>query len=385
MGTREGLDGVVIGSTRLSRVQGDTGRLTYSGYDIEDLAANASYEEVCGLLWTGSLPDTAALERLTGQFRAALTLDDRVLELVRLLSPMAHPMAVLRTALSAIGCLDPDAEDLTPAAERGKAVRLTAQGIALTAAIGRIRAGRDVAQPAPDQGLAASFLYMLRGSEADPVEVRALDIALILHAEHGINASTFAARVAAATRTDMHSAVIAGVSALKGPLHGGANENVMAMLGAISTPERAAPWVRDALDRGERVPGFGHRMYRTVDPRAPILEDLSRDLQERAGDTRWLDISRRVRDTMAEEMGRRGKPVFPNVDFYSASVYGSLGIPAELFPCMFACARMPGWTAHIMEQREQNRLIRPRAEYTGPQDLKVAPIGSRARVAVPVA
>jgi len=372
-----GLEGVVAAETRLSRVLGEAGRLTYAGYEIEDLAEHATFEETCHLLWSGRLPGRAELDRLTQRLREAAPVDARVLEIARMAAKSSHPMAVLRTAVSALAHFDPDAEDGSAPAHERKAIRLTAQAVTMTAAIARFRAGLDAVAPHPQLGLAANLLYMLRGEPADAVEARTMDVAFVLHAEHGMNASTFAARVAAGTLTDMHSAVVAAIGTLKGPLHGGANEGVMRMLQQIGTPEAADGWVRAALERGERIMGFGHRVYRTLDPRAPLLRAMAERLLERRDDAPWLRISERVQAVMAEEMERRGKKVYPNVDFFSASVYFTLGVPLELFPNLFACARMPGWTAHIMEQQKNNRLIRPSAQYSGPDGLRVVPIDER--------
>jgi 2-methylcitrate synthase len=374
----KGLEGVIAATTHLSRVRGEEGRLTYAGYEIEDLAENASFEEVCHLLLRGSLPNRAQLASFTGQLNASAALDPRVLEIVRTCAPHAHPMAVLRTAISACGVFDADAEDRSPEASDRKAVRLTAQAVTITAAIARFRQKLEAITPRTDLGLAANFLYMLRGEEPADVEARTLDIAFVLHAEHGMNASTFAARVAAGTLTDMHSAVVAAIGTLKGPLHGGANEGVMKMLLAIGSEDAADAWVRGALARGERIMGFGHRVYRTTDPRAPILKSMSGRLQDLAGDAKWLRISERVQAVMREEMEKRQKAIYPNVDFFSASVYYTMGIPLDLFTNIFACARMPGWTAHIIEQQTDNRLIRPGSEYAGPDGLRVDPIDERA-------
>jgi citrate synthase len=375
--TTRGLEGVVAAETRLSRVLGEEGRLTYAGYEIEDLANNASFEEVCHLLWQGFLPNSAALTALREQFRSSAEVDDRVLEIARLASRTAHPMAVLRTTISAMGLFDPDAEDNSPAASQRKAIRLTVQAVTASAAVARYRQGKDAVRPHPELGIAANFLFMLHGSMPDDIQARTMDVAFVLHAEHGMNASTFAARVAAGTLTDMHSSVVAALGTLKGPLHGGANEGVMKMLERIGTPDAADDWVKSALARGERIMGFGHRVYRTLDPRAPILKRMAERLLARTGDTRWLQISERIQATMREHMEARGKRIYPNVDFFSASVYSTLGIPAALFTNIFACARMPGWTAHIIEQQLDNRLIRPDATYTGPDDLHVIPISQR--------
>jgi citrate synthase len=368
-----GLEGVVVAETRLSRVDGERGTLVYAGYSIEELAEHATFEEVAYLLWHGDLPDREALDRLRHQLAGAATLPDHVLDLIRAAPTGAHPMAVLRTAVSALGLHDPEADDLTRAASLRKAVRLTAAVAAMTAATARLRAGQEPVEPRTDLSLAGNLLYMMNGEEPDDHETRTMDAALTLHADHGFNASTFSARVTIATLSDLYSAVTAAIGTLKGPLHGGANERVMRMLEDIGTPEAAEEWVRSALDRNEKIMGFGHRVYRSLDPRAPILRRLGEDL----GSSTWFRISDRVQEVMREEMERRGKKVYANVDFYSASVYEKLGVPTELFTNIFACARVAGWTAHILEQLEDNRLIRPKARYVGPENLSVIPIEQR--------
>lgn len=376
MSTR-GLEGVVAAETTISKVYGEEGRLVYRGYEIEDLAQNATFEEVCHLLWFGELPTADQLSDLRRQLVEGSRVDARVMDVVRLGADRAHPMATLRTAVSALGFFDPDAEDNSAEANLRKAIRLTGQAVTLTAAIDRVRNGREPLEPRGDRDIAWNFLYMLTGSEPDDLAVRIIDAALTLHAEHGMNASTFAARVTAGTLADMHSAVTSAIGTLKGALHGGANERVMRMLQDIGAPDAAADWVRDALGRGDRIMGFGHRVYRTLDPRAPILRELASRLGERAGERRWLEISENVQETMREEMDRKGKKIYPNVDFFSASVYFTLGIPLDLFTNVFACARMAGWTAHVIEQHADNRLIRPRAEYVGAMDRTVVPIEQR--------
>jgi len=376
MATR-GLADVVAAETRLSEVRGEEGRLIYGGYEIQDLAARTTYEEVCHLLWYDELPTATELAGLRARLEHGLAVDARAFGLLRLAPRETHPMTVLRTAISGLGCWDADAEDGSLEANGRKAIRLTAQIITLTAAIARLQSGREPVAPRAGLGLAANFLYMLNGREADDVSVRAMDVAFILHAEHGMNASTFAARVAAGTLADMHGAVTAAVATLKGPLHGGANEGVMRMLLSIGSVDAAAAWVRAALERGERIMGFGHRVYRTLDPRAPILRDLAGQMSARDGAARWLQISDRVQQVMREEMERRGKRVYPNVDFFSAPVYSTLGIPTALFTNVFACARMAGWTAHVIEQQRENRLIRPASAYTGRGLRTVMPIAER--------
>ena len=373
----KGLEGVVAAETTICRVFGEEGRLVYRGYEIEDLAANASFEEVCWLLWNEDLPTQSELAALKAEFAEAMVLDPRIVDVIRAAPRSAHPMATLRTAASALSFIDAETEDMAEAANRRKAVRITAQLPVLSAAIDRMRKGLEPFEPDASLGLGANFLWMLTGERPDELKSRTIDAALTLHAEHGLNASTFAARVTAATLADIHSAIVSAIGTLKGPLHGGANEQVMAMLKRIGTAEKAESYIVDALDRKEKIMGFGHRVYRTTDPRAPILRDLSMQLSERAGDTPWLDISNRVVEAMRREMDARGKQIYPNVDFFSASVYYTLGIPTDMFTNVFAIARAAGWTAHVIEQYANNRLIRPEADYTGPFGRTVAPIGQR--------
>ena len=372
-----GLEGVVVAETELSKIYGEEGRLVYRGYEIEDLAENATFEEVCHLLWYGELPTREQLAALNERLVADRDVNSEVIDILRRLPPSTHPMAALRTGASALASFDPEAEDMSPEANQRKAIRLTAKMPTLTAAIDRLRNGKEPIAPSKDLGLAANFLYMLSGSEPDELNARIMDVAFTLHAEHGMNASTFAARVTVATLSDMHSGVVSAIGTLKGPLHGGANERVMEMLKAIGEPENAEPWVRAALERKERIMGFGHRVYKALDPRAPILKKLAEELAAKGGNTKWLEISERIQAVMREEMEKRGKPIYPNVDFFSASVYYTLGIPSDLFTNIFACARTAGWTAHIMEQLKDNRLIRPKAEYVGPLGKKVQPIERR--------
>jgi citrate synthase len=374
----KGLEGVVAAQTALSHVYGEEGRLVYAGYEIEDLAENATFEEVCHLLWFGDLPNTKQLEDLRRRIAENAHVHPKIIEICQMADKDDHPMATLRTAISALSFFDDDAEDNSEEANLRKAVRLTGQAVTITAAIERVRNGLDAIGPRKDLKLADNFLYMLRGKEADKLEAQIVDVALTLHAEHGMNASTFTARVTAGTMSDMHSAITAAIGALKGPLHGGANEQVMEMLQQIGKPGNAEKWVRDALGRGEKIMGFGHRVYKTTDPRAPILKRLAEELNARAGGkSQWLETSEIIQRVVREEMDRKGKKIYPNVDFFSASVYYTLGIPKDLFTNIFACARMAGWTAHIIEQHLDNRLIRPQSEYTGPQGRKVKPIAQR--------
>jgi citrate synthase len=360
---KAGLEDVVATSSGICFIDGARGILAYRGYDIHDLATHASFEEICYLLWHGSLPTRAELGELQSQFAAARALPEGILRLLRSL-PASEGMDLLRTLASALAHYDPDAADHSPAANYRKAVRLTAQLGSLVATLGRVAQGGGPISPDPAMGFAASFLYLLTGSRPDALSTRAFDVALVLHADHELNASTFAARVAAATLTDIHSAVVAGIGTLKGPLHGGANADVMRMLldlGADATPEKIEAAIKGKLARKEKIPGFGHRVYTTMDPRAVHLRQMSRELGRRVGQPAWFDMSERI-----EAIVKAEKKLNPNVDFYSASTYHALGIPTSLFTPIFAVSRCSGWTAHVLEQLANNRLIRPRAEYTGP-------------------
>ena len=360
---KAGLEDVVATSSGICFIDGERGVLAYRGYDIHDLAPKATFEEVCHLLWHGRLPNRAELGDLQSQFAQNRALPDGVVRLLRQLPP-GEAMDTLRTAASALAHYDRDAHDNTPAASYRKAVRLTAQMASLVAAIGRIEQSHSPIDPDPVMGFAAGFLYQLTGNRPDALAVRALDCALVLHADHELNASTFAARVAAATLTDIHSAIVCGIGALKGPLHGGANADVMKMLldfGEAAAPEKVEAAIRERLARKEKIPGFGHRVYKTMDPRAVHLRQLSRDLGSRSGQSHWVQMSERIESVVKAE-----KKLNPNVDFYSASMYYALGIPVSLYTPIFAISRTAGWTAHVLEQYANNRLIRPRAEYTGP-------------------
>ncbi len=360
---KAGLEDIVATSSSICFIDGDRGILAYRGYDIHDLAPHATFEEVCYLLWHGRLPNRAELGDLQSQFAAGRALPDGVVRLLRQLPP-GEAMDTLRTAASALSHYDRDAADDSPAANYRKAVRLTAQMASLVAAIGRLEQNQGPIDPDPVMGFAANFLYQLTGRRPDALAVRAIDCALVLHADHELNASTFAARVAAATLTDIHSAIVGGIGALKGPLHGGANAEVMKMLldfGATASPEKVESTIRDKLAKKEKIPGFGHRVYKTMDPRAVHLRQLSKDLGKRSGQTHWVEMSERI-----EALVKGEKKLNPNVDFYSASMYYALGIPVSLYTPIFAVSRTSGWTAHVLEQYSNNRLIRPRAEYTGP-------------------
>src|ERR1700704_1050372 len=360
---KAGLEDIVATSSAICYLDGDRGVLAYCGYDIHDLAKSSTVEEVCYLLWHLRLPTRAELGDLQSQLAAARPLPEAIIRLMRSLPPV-NGMDALRTLISALGHYDPEADDASPQAQYRKAVRLTAQTGTVVATWGRLQAGGGPIAPDPVMGHAANFLYMLTGERPGATAIRAFDVALILHADHELNASTFAARVAAATLTDMYSAVVAGIAALKGPLHGGANAEVMKMLldlGQDASPERVDGAIRAKFARKEKIPGFGHRVYHTEDPRATHLRQMSQELGKRAGNTAWYDMSQRI-----EALVKSEKKLNPNVDFYSASTYYTLGIPIDLYTPIFAVSRMSGWTAHILEQYANNRLIRPRADYTGP-------------------
>lgn len=367
-----GLEGVVASASSICYLDGLQGKLAYRGIDVRDLAEKATFEEVAYLLWFDALPKRDELDDLTAKLAEQRWLPGPVLEIIATLPKTAAPMNVLRTAVSALAMYDPELEDPSPEANQRKAIRLTARFFTIVAAYHRLRSGLEPVPPHKDLGTAANFLYMMRGVPPDETSTKAFDMCLVLHAEHELNASTFAARVAAATLADMYGAVTAAVAALQGPLHGGANEQVMEMLQRIGEVDRAEQYVMEALARRERIMGFGHRVYRTEDPRAQFLRKMSQQLAEHSGDTKWYEMSRII-----EDVAHREKHLHPNVDFYSATVYHYLGIPSDLFTPIFACSRVTGWTAHIMEQYADNRLIRPRAQYVGTVDRPYIPIDKR--------
>ena len=356
-----GLEGVVAATTKLCDLDGARGRLAYQGYDIDDLAGRVRFEEVVWLLWHGELPDPTQLELFRRDLFEASTLPPTVVKALRLLPREMHPMRVLQAGLALLGGLDADAEDGAPEANRRKATRLVAQTAALTAAHHRIRQGRRPVAPRAGVPHAANFLYMLAGRRPRAVQLRAFDAALVLYAEHELNASTFTARVVGSTLADMHSAVSAAVGALKGPLHGGAGEAVMRTLEEIGTPDQVDTFTRRALAEKRRLMGFGHRVYKSGDPRARILRTLAAKACQQSGQAIWFDIAVKLHEAVQREKG-----LIPNVDFYSAPLFAALGIPVDLFVPVIAVSRIAGWTAHLLEQYADNRLIRPRAEYVGP-------------------
>ena len=376
-----GLEGVPAFKSRLCFIDGKAGRLVYCGYEIADLVEHAGFEEVGFLLWEDRLPNRRELAALREQLGAAATsLPRHVIDILRALPKQTQPMDALRTAVSALGATDPDLLDNGPEADRRKSLRLTAQLPVIVTAFHRLRNGQQPINPDPAKTIAGNFLYTMTGKEPHETLVRVLDAALVLHAEHGANASTFAARVTAATMADMHAAITSAIAALKGPLHGGANEEVMQMLLTAGDPDSAEKKVREVLaSPGGRVPGFGHRVYRTFDPRAHFLRKMSKQLGEAAKNTKWYEMSERLIPVLRDTPNAQGQPrnLNPNVDFFSASTYYTMGIPIDLFTPVFATARVAGWTAHVMEQHQNNRIIRPTDDYTGTFGRKVTPLDQR--------
>jgi citrate synthase len=368
----KGLEEVVAAQTKLSDIDGKLGKLWYVGYDIHDLATNSTFEEVVYLLQNQALPTTEQLDELNEQLTSERDISGFLQDLMPTLAKQTSPMSMLRTSISAASAYDPDGWDQSAEANYRKAIRLISMTPTLIASYHRHRSGEDPLPPNPKLPHAANFLYMLLGEEPDQEAARALDVTLVLYADHTMNASTFTARVIASTLSDMHSAITGAIAALKGPLHGGANEESFKMLEEIGDVDNAEASIKDRLGRKQKIMGFGHRVYKTEDPRATHLRRLARELGERTGDTRWYEISARVEKVVMEEKG-----LYPNVDFYAASVYHSLGIPTDLMTPIFALARMSGWTAHVREQYDDNRLIRPESEYVGPRDQHYEPLEER--------
>jgi citrate synthase len=371
--TSKGLDGVVAAPTAISKIDGINGRLFYRGIDINELAEYSSFEETTALLWFGKLPSAAQLSSIERKFKLNRQIPNEVISVMLAMPKPTKVMDVLRTCVSVLASYDPQVLDNSLNANLNKAVRLTSALPTITAAWYRICNGLWPITPRTDLSHAANFLYMLTGEEPTETAARVLDIALVLHADHGLNASTFAARVTASTLSDMHSAIVSAIGTLKGSLHGGANELVMRMLEAIGELDRVDEYLQAAFATKSKIMGFGHRIYKADDPRAPWLQRLARDLAESTGNMRWYEISERIRKVVQSE---RSLPV--NVDFYSASVYYTLGIPIDLFTPIFAMSRVAGWTAHVYEQYSDNRLIRPQAEYNGPMDVSYTPLAERA-------
>ncbi|WP_423996661.1 citrate synthase [Halorubrum trapanicum] len=375
---KRGLEGVLVAESDLSYVDGEVGKLVYRGYDIEDLARGASYEEVLYLLWHGSLPTAAELDSFAGDLAAEREVAEDVIETVRALADAGErPMAALRTATSMLSAYDPESDEGDEEATLQQGRRITAKIPTVLAAFERVRQGEEPVAPDPELSHAGNFLYMLTGAEPDDVSEETFDMALTLHADHGLNASTFTAMVIGSTMADVYSGVTGGIGALSGPLHGGANQDVMEVLHEIDASSKdPVQWVKDRQDGGGRIPGFGHRVYKVKDPRANILEEKLRDLSESSGDTKWLDYTTAIEEYLTDQ-GLVEKGIAPNVDFYSGSVYDSLGIPVDMYTPIFAMSRVGGWIAHVAEYQEDNRLIRPRARYTGPEDAEFVPVDER--------
>lgn len=369
----EGLENVVALESEICSIDGQKGELVYRGYEISDLAEHASFEEVAYLLWKGELPNQQQLDALNEQLRKARQISDGLLDLLRQTPTDANPMAVLRTAVSALALHDAKANENSTEANYRKAIRLTAKMPTILAAYDRLRKGNEPVAPSKKGSIAHDFLYMLNGEEPGEAAEHTFDVCLLLHAEHGLNASTFTNRVICSTLSDLYSSVSGAIGALKGPLHGGANIEVMKMLLELDeSGEDPAEYVRQRLARKERIMGFGHRVYKTFDPRAAILRDMLKGLSEERGDMRWYRAEHEILETMKAE-----KDLDPNVDFFSAAVYYMLGIDIDLYTPIFAMSRVAGWSAHAIEQLENNRLIRPRAEYVGPDRRTVQPISNR--------
>jgi len=372
----KGLEGVLVAESSLSYIGGDTGELVYRGYSIDDLARNASFEEVLYLLWHGELPAGEELAAFESAMAEERHLDDGVSRLVRELAESdEEPMAALRTIVSTLSAYDPDAgtDPTDEAANFRKGRRITAKIPTALAAFSRIRDGDDPIDPREGLGHAANFLYMLNGEEPDEVLAETFDMSLVLHADHGLNASTFSATVTASTLSDLHASVTSAIGTLSGSLHGGANQDVMeALLELDASGKEPVEWARDRLESGDRVPGFGHRVYSVMDPRARILSEESETLGEAAGTPHWHDYSVAIEEFLEEKRG-----LAPNVDFYSASTYYQMGIPVDIYTPIFAMSRVGGWIAHVLEQYDDNRLIRPRSRYVGPRDLTVTPVDDR--------
>jgi citrate synthase len=371
-----GLRGVVAASSSIGDVNGEKGELIYHGFNIHDLATKSNFEEVVFLLWNGRLPTRAELDELKQNLAAAYKLPAEIIELIKgmfaRVPANAEPMDALRTVVSAMAMFDEESRDLSRAASIRVATRLTARFPTIVAAIDRARNDLDIVEPKPDLDIATNFLYMLKGEMPDEFDAHVMDVALILQADHELNASTFTARVVGGTLADMYSCVTAALGALSGPLHGGANTAVMKMLLEIGSLDKVESFIKDALASKRKIMGFGHAVYRTEDPRATHLRRFSKEMGERKGDTKWYEMTAKI-----EEILKREKGLLPNVDAYSASTYYMMGIPLDLYTPIFAISRISGWTAHILEQYGDNKLIRPRAEYIGPRDVLYVPIDER--------
>ena len=375
---KKGLEGVVIADTKLSKVMGDIGKLIYCGYDINDLAAHASFEEVVFLLWNTRLPNQAELDQFETELAANMALPPSLLETMKRFPKEAHPMGVLRSAVSVLGLHDPAAEDSSPEANMRKAMLLTAKMPTIVAAWARIRDGQEPVEPRTDLGLAANFLYMLKGTEPDPVEVDAVNVYLVLLADHGMNASTFTSRVVTSTDADMYSAITGAIGSLKGPKHGGANEAAMVMFNEVSQAPSVEQWFeQEVKGKGRRIMGIGHRVYKAPDPRAGILKAHAIALCDRSQNCGLIDVASKLEDLALADSYFIERKLFPNVDYYSAIVLDAVGISTDMMTPLFAMSRIAGWSAHIIEQWADNRLIRPRGNYIGGIDRQYVPVSER--------
>jgi len=368
----KGLEGVVAATTRLSDVKGDVGELIYAGYNINELAGKVTFEEVVHLLHHNHLPNRRELDELKARLASYRDLPKGIIDLVKTLPRWTPPMSAIRTAISALGCFDEHAEDASMDANREKAMRLIAQIPIITAYFHRLRQRKSLLPSDPQLGEAANFLYLIDGEKPSAEKESTLDMCYVLHADHGMNASTFSARVTIATLSDMYSAITSAIGTLKGPLHGGANEGVIKMLQDIGSIDKVDAYIDECLTHKKKIMGIGLRIYKTLDPRAPHLKRMAQILSAKLGESKWIQMSDRIAELMLKK-----KNLNANVDFYSATVYYSLGIPTDLFTPIFAIARTAGWTAHVLEQLADNRLIRPQSIYTGPTDLKVVAVDQR--------
>ena len=371
----KGLANTIAAETQASFIDGAKGVLEYVGYDIDSLARNSTFEETVFLLWNRRLPNAAELATLAAELRAEYDLPEAVWEMIRATPRTAHPMHMLRTLVSSLGMFDREADDNSPEANWRKSARLLAKTPTIVANFDRHRKGKPLVRPDATMDMATNFLNMLNGARPTVAVAKALDVCLILHADHGLNASTFAARVTISTLSDMYSAITTAIGTLKGPLHGGANEEVMHMLNEIGTMDNVEPYIKERLARKDRIMGFGHRVYKAYDPRAGYLKTFAKQIATDTGNQGLYEMSTKIEDIMKTEVAAKG--IYPNVDFFSATTYHSIGIDLDIFTCMFAVSRISGWTAHCMEQLAANRLIRPMAEYTGPHGLSYVVMSAR--------
>ena len=371
----KGLANTIAAETQASFIDGAKGVLEYVGYDIDSLARNSTFEETVFLLWNRRLPNAAELAKLSAELRAEYDLPEAVWQMIRETPRTAHPMHMLRTLVSSLGMFDREADDNSPEANWRKSVRLLAKTPTIVANFDRHRKGKPLVRPDATMDMATNFLNMLNGARPTVAVAKALDVCLILHADHGLNASTFAARVTISTLSDMYSAITTAIGTLKGPLHGGANEEVMHMLNEIGTMDNVEPYIKERLARKDRIMGFGHRVYKAYDPRAGYLKTFAKQIATDTGNQGLYEMSTKIEDIMKAEVAAKG--IYPNVDFFSATTYHSIGIDLDIFTCMFAISRISGWTAHCMEQLAANRLIRPMAEYTGPHGLSYVVMSAR--------